>query len=110
MKNWMIDIPDTTKISDITIPGTHDSCAFRVQYPFFSKCQSKTITKQLNSGIRYLDIRVEKDGERLKLVHDIADCKNPENKREKLYLDDVISDCKSFLKQNPSETDRKSVV
>lgn len=103
MKNWMIDIPDTTKISDINIPGTHDSCAFRVQFPLFSKCQDKTIKEQLNSGIRFLDIRVEKDGNKLKLVHDIADCKHPEKTSEKLLLEDVIDDCKSFLSENLSE-------
>ena len=104
MNNWLMNIADSTKISCINIPGTHDSCAFRVQYPFFSKCQSKTISRQLNSGIRYLDIRVEKDGEKLKLVHDMADCKSPESKSKKLLLDEVISDCKNFLFQNPTET------
>lgn len=104
MKNWMIGIPDLTKLSDINIPGTHDSCAFRVQFPLLSKCQNKSIKEQLNSGIRFLDIRVEKDGDKLKLVHDIADCKNPENPRKKLYLEDVINDCKFFLRENPTET------
>ena len=104
MKKWMIDIPDTTKISEINIPGTHDSCTCCVQIPFLSKCQELNIVQQLNSGVRFLDIRVEKDGERLKLVHDIADCKNPVNTRKKLYLDDVITDCKSFLSVNSSET------
>lgn len=103
MRNWMSDIPDTTKISDINIPGTHDSCAFRVQIPLLSKCQNKTVKEQLNSGIRFLDIRVEKVGNKLKLVHDIADCKSPENPEKKLFLEDVINDCKSFLSENPSE-------
>ena len=100
----MKDIPDTTKISEINIPGTHDSCTLNVQFPFLAKCQNTTISEQLTSGVRFLDIRVEKDGERLKLVHDIADCKNPVNTRKKLYLDDVITDCKSFLSENSSET------
>lgn len=103
MKNWMIDMSDTTKLSDINIPGTHDSCAFRVQFPLLSKCQNKTIKEQLNSGIRFLDIRVEKIGNKLKLVHDIADCKHPEKTSKKLLLEDIIDDCKSFLSENPSE-------
>lgn len=101
---WMNNIADDILICNINIPGTHDSCAYRVQFPLLSKCQNITITQQLNLGIRFLDIRVEKDGDKLKLVHDIADCKKPENKREKLYLDDVISDCKNFLAHNPTET------
>ncbi len=104
MKKWMQSLQDSLNISQINLPGTHDSCAYRVQFPVLSKCHSTTITEQLNNGIRFLDIRVEKDGKRLKLVHDIADCKNPESKRGKLFLEDVINDCKSFLSQNPSET------
>lgn len=100
----MSSLSDTIKISEINIPGTHDSCTYRVQFPFLSKCQNSTITEQLNSGVRFLDIRVEKNGEKLKLVHDIADCKSQENKMENLYLDSVIDDCKSFLAENPSET------
>ncbi len=100
----MTSLPDNTRISEINLPGTHDSCAFRVQFPLLSKCQNKTIKEQLNSGIRFLDIRVEKIREKLKLVHDIADCKNPEKPREKLYLEDVINDCKCFLRENPTET------
>ncbi len=104
MNSWMKSVDDTISVSYINIPGTHDSCAYRVQYPVLSKCQNTTIIEQLNNGIRFLDIRVEKDGKRLKIVHDIADCKNPENKRENLFLEDVIQDCKNFLSQNPSET------
>lgn len=104
MKKWMSSLPDTDRLYEINIPGTHDSCAFRVQFPLFSKCQATTIKEQLNSGIRFLDIRVEKVEEKLKIVHDIADCKNPEKTNKKLFLDDVINDCKSFLSENPSET------
>jgi len=75
-----------------------------VSFSFISRCQNTSIKEQLNAGIRFLDIRVEKDGEALKLVHDIADCKNPENRKENLYLDSVLKDCKSFLAENPSET------
>lgn len=103
MNNWMNNLSDNTLVSDINIPGTHDSCTCSVQFSFIAKCQKWDITRQLNAGIRYLDIRVEKDGKRLKLVHDIADCKNSENKSKKLLLDDVISDCKSFLFEHPSE-------
>ena len=104
MKTWMTHIPDAYLISEINLPGTHDSCTCRVQFPFFSKCQQTTIAQQLNSGIRFLDIRVEKDGKKLKIIHDIADCKEPTNKRKKLYIDSIINDCKNFLSENPSET------
>lgn len=104
MLSWMKEINNSIPVSCINLPGTHDSCAYYVQFPVLSKCQNATVAEQLKSGIRFLDIRVEKDGKKLKLVHDIADCKSPENKKEKLYLESVISDCKSFLSENPSET------
>ena len=101
---WMNKINDSVPVSCINIPGTHDSCAYYVQFPILSKCQNSIITEQLKSGIRFLDIRVERDGSNLKIVHDIADCKIPENKRDVLYLENVVSGCKSFLSENPSET------
>ncbi len=104
MKSWLKKVNDSCLISQINIPGTHDSCTCCTQFSFISKCQNMSIKEQLNTGIRFLDIRVEKDGEKLKLVHDIVDCKNPENKKENLYLDSILQDCKSFLAENSSET------
>ncbi len=104
MKNWLKDLPDNTKISDINLPGTHNSGACFVQFSFLSRCQNMTISQQLDAGIRFFDIRVEKLENKLKIVHAVADCKNPENKKNKLFLNDVISDFKSFLKTNPTET------
>jgi 1-phosphatidylinositol phosphodiesterase len=97
-------ISDNIKISEINLPGTHNSCAKRVQFSYLSKCHSLSIYEQLNIGIRYLDIRVEIYGNKLKTVHSIADCYTPHGKRQKLLLDYVLDDCKNFLKENPSET------
>ena len=104
MNSWMEKIADYTLVSEINLPGTHDSCTLFCQFPYISKCQNMNINEQLNAGIRFLDIRVEKDNNKLKLVHDIADCKSPENKKEILYLEDVVKTCKDFLSENPSET------
>lgn len=103
MNNWMKNINGGLPITEINIPGTHNSCACRVQFSLLSKCQNVSITQQLNSGIRFLDIRVQKDKDKLKLVHGIADCKSLASKST-LYLDEIIADCKTFLKENPSET------
>ena len=104
MNKWMNYISNEELLSEINLPGTHDSCTCCVQFAFISKCQSMSITEQFNCGIRLLDVRVEKDGKKLKLVHDIADCKNAQKKSEKLYLDSVINDCRKFLTENPTET------
>lgn len=103
MKDWMKNIPDETLISEINIPGTHDSAAQFVQFSYFSKCQESSIWEQLNNGIRFLDLRVEKTGDILRLVHARAKCYKTAEKKEPLLLEDVISDCKKFLDSHPSE-------
>ena len=103
MNKWMKNLSNDIKISEINLPGTHNSCAKRVQFSYLSKCHNLSIYEQLNIGIRYLDIRVEIHGDKLKTVHSIADCYTPHGKRKKLLLDYVLDDCKKFLKENPSE-------
>ena len=34
----------------------------------------------------------------------MADCYKPSKEKENLFLDDILIDCKTFLKANPSET------
>lgn len=70
--NWMSGIADQRRISEINLPGTHDSgtskvrCgnAFTDEYGIeFAKCQSLRISEQLKIGIRYLDLRLSNDHE-----------------------------------------------
>ena len=91
-------------IADITLPGTHNSCARCVNFQYFTKCQDMCIYKQLQAGIRLLDIRIELDGDTLKTVHSIIDCRKTRFGRQKLLFDDVLADIRRFLTENPSET------
>ncbi len=104
MNKWMKNLRDNIKISEINLPGTHNSCTQRVQFSYLSKCHDLSIYEQLDIGIRYLDIRVEMYSDKLKTVHSIADCYTPHGKRKTLLLDYILDDCKNFLKKNPSET------
>lgn len=90
---WMKNINDETSIKKLTIPGTHDSGA---RYGgILAECQNMTITKQLNSGIRFLDIRCKlKDG-KLKIYHGIMN--------QYADLDDVLNECITFLNENKDE-------
>ena len=62
---WMSKLDDNTNITDLTIPGTHDSGANfdvpilppLIYVPDTSKNQDLSIRNQLNIGVRYLDIR-----------------------------------------------------
>lgn len=104
MKDWMKNIPGETLISEINLPGTHDSATRFCQYPYFSRCQELSIFEQLNIGVRLLDLRVEKNGSRLMLVHGASKCLKTASDKALLYLEDVLCDCESFLKAYPSET------
>ena len=106
---WMEGISDDTYLSEITIPGTHNSCARYVSLGYAMRCQNTGILEQLENGYRYLDLRVAVEdteaGSKVKLVHKNVDC-HTEGKlfSEKLYFDDVCSDLYKFLQQNTSET------
>ncbi|MBR3149091.1 MAG: leucine-rich repeat protein [Eubacterium sp.] len=108
--DWMSTILDSTKLTEITLPGTHDSCArkFKDEDIFgilsgVSKCQSMNITQQLNAGIRFLDIRCEVDPNSLsvKTVHGETDCWNGD---DYYYLDFVFQDIYNWLDAHPTET------
>ena len=62
-KSWISKLNQNTPVSMLSIPGTHDSGTydpdFIGQFSFSSQCQSWTIKGQLESGIRYFDLRVK---------------------------------------------------
>ncbi len=109
--DWMSVILDGTRLSEITMPGTHDSCARKFKTNIFteatinsvSKCQSLNITEQLNAGVRFLDIRCEVDASTysVKTVHGSTDCWNGD---DYYYLDYVFQDVYNWLDAHPSET------
>lgn len=100
---WMANIDGSKKITEINIPGTHDSGTKKVSMATYSQCQDKSITEQLELGIRFLDIRMEaEDSGKLYLVHGTTDCES--NSGGKLYLEEVLTDCYSFLDAHPTET------
>ncbi len=64
--SWMGDLAPrlrSRKLSEIVIPGSHDSTTYSVDHPSvdvpFAQTQDHDLTDQLNDGIRQFDIRVE---------------------------------------------------
>lgn len=55
--NWMNYIDGSTLLSQINIPGTHDSGTTYIKGSAANQCQNLTIADQLELGARYLDIR-----------------------------------------------------
>ena len=45
--DWMNNVDGSLTLSELAIPGTHDSATQYVQLGFFSKCQAKDIRGQL---------------------------------------------------------------
>lgn len=93
-QDWLSAIADATPVQRLTLPGTHNSGA-RFGGPW-TECQNTTIADQLNSGIRFLDVRC-RAFENAFPIHHGAFYQN-------LNFDDVLGACRSFLSAHPSET------
>ncbi|KAG8917181.1 hypothetical protein FRC00_013939, partial [Tulasnella sp. 408] len=56
MASYLKDIPDSVHLSNILLPGTHDSMAVH-GFPF-AQCQRQPLLTQLQAGIRVIDVRL----------------------------------------------------
>ncbi|MEU9563423.1 phosphatidylinositol-specific phospholipase C [Streptomyces sp. NPDC048161] len=93
-QDWMGAIPDATALQRLTIPGSHDSGA-RYGGPW-TECQNTTIAEQLESGIRFLDVRCRITGGSFAIHHGAS--------YQNLMFGDVLGACWDFLAAHPSET------
>ena len=66
--NWMRTVDGDKKLSQLTIPGTHDTCTFNISSSI-SKCQNLTLRQQLDAGIRFIDIRCRNYYDTFELHH-----------------------------------------
>ncbi|MCX5141721.1 phosphatidylinositol-specific phospholipase C [Streptomyces sp. NBC_00338] len=93
-QDWMSGIADTTALQRLTIPGSHDSGA-RYGGPW-TECQNTTIAEQLNSGLRFLDVRCRITGGSFAIHHGAS--------YQNLMFGDVLGACRDFLAAHPGET------
>jgi hypothetical protein len=92
--DWITNIKDSTLVKNLSIPGTHNSCAYNVDFSYktentkfqsfadsyvmrpllskWIKCQDLNITQQLGVGVRYFDVRVSKFDNKLYASHTFA--------------------------------------
>lgn len=93
--DWMRAVPGNRLLRDLSLPGTHDTMTYTVGDPI-TQTQSMSLPNQLNAGIRALDIRCRRIGNRFAIHHGIV------------YLhknfDDVLLDATRFLAAHPGET------
>lgn len=105
LSNWHALLPDTTPLSRINLPGTHNSPTQFVNLSLFSKCQDKSILQQLEMGVRLFDIRLALNNEAFTAVHGISNCRSAKSKNAALLTFNMIfNDIKTFLEHHPTET------
>src|SRR5689334_23075731 len=90
---WIQKISDDKLISEMTIPGTHDTCC-NIIYPF-CQTQSMDLHTQLRAGIRFLDIRCRHLNNLFAIHHGLIFCN--------MTFGEVLKDCEKFLLNNPNE-------
>lgn len=105
---WMSRINDGKLISEINIPGTHDTATKLVdglpQQISIAQCQSLTPSEQLNAGVRMFDLRCDfLTSKQLDptLTHALP---TYDKIFDMIYLSEVFKVTEEFLKDNPSET------
>jgi len=92
--SWMNSIPDSTKLTQMTIPGTHNSCA--LHGICCARTQTWSLPEQMNAGLRYFDIRLRLYNNTLRAFHDFVDQIDT--------FDIILNYALNFLEQNPSES------
>ena len=92
--DWMSAVDGNPLLSALTLPGTHDACAYTID-DRFARTQHATLDDQLRHGERVLDIRCRHQHDRFAIHHGgIA---------LGLAFDDVVRTCARFLARRPGE-------
>ncbi|MBY0244772.1 MAG: hypothetical protein K2Q03_04885 [Sphingobacteriaceae bacterium] len=113
--SWMQYVSNETSLSDLSIPGTHNSMSFLSSGSNFSdlqfsnsgkmglaidvttKCQDIDMCKQLEYGVRYFDIGCRNNGSDFSIQPDFP-------LRWFSFDDYMLSFFYTFLRNNPTET------
>ena len=92
---WVNDVEDDALLRNLSIPGSHDTMALHSIGDLAGKCQSLSLNDQLHLGVRFLDIRLKEDKNKLKVVHGFVD--------QRATFDQVTKTVEDFLYNYPSE-------
>lgn len=94
-QSWMAALEDSRSIGTLSIPGTHDSGALYSFADLFGKCQTLSVSRQLQIGVRFLDVRLRLVEDELLVYHNFVE--------QKTSAEDLMEDMTAFLQENPSE-------
>ena len=97
LAQWMAALNGDRKLSELSLPGTHDSGA---RYdPWYghgtTKCQDLSIRGQLDIGVRFLDIRCYQRKGEIRICHGPVD--------QRLTFEEVLRQCSDFLSAQKTE-------
>lgn len=113
--NWMKNLDDNLLLSEVNMPGTHDTGAMKMRgedgiatQDSVVQCQQLYPDEQLNMGIRAFDIRCDStdddgsDGSP-DIVHgdSLFQCQNRDG--SSMRLSDIMDTAKTFLANHPTE-------
>ena len=93
--DWMKGLDDNLSLREVNMPGSHDTMALYSIADLAGQCQSLSLEEQLNLGVRFLDIRLKEENDKLKVVHGFVD--------QKATFKQVTDIVESFLNKHPSE-------
>lgn len=93
LNSWMKNVDDETLLNEVIIPGSHDSGTYGMSY--LGETQYLTIKEQLERGVRYFDLRVNKVKDKYKIYHSIING---------VDFDPILFDLLDFIKNNQTET------
>jgi 1-phosphatidylinositol phosphodiesterase len=93
--NWMELLNGNLSLSQLSIPGTHDSGARVEPVSGTAKCQDLSITDQLSAGVRFLDIRCRHVDNTFAIHHGSV--------YQNMNFTDVLNMVVGFLNSNPTE-------
>lgn len=117
-QSWMSYLSDDLRLSQISIPATHDSATYKLLnnlnfakivagillppllgvvglVELFAKTQDCTLEQQLESGVRSIDLRLQLTKNSFDLFHGIVDLE--------ISLFQALDQVKAFLEKNVSE-------
>ena len=94
-KDWMKEVNDNTLITELSIPGTHDSGATHSIFDVAGKCQDTSINTQLKIGVRFFDLRLQLVKDKFQIVHSFVD--------QNLRFKNVMEDIYHFIKEYNTE-------
>ena len=89
---WMANIKDDVLVNEIVMPGSHDAGSYKMVW--LGETQQFSIDEQLQMGVRYFDIRVNKQEDKYVIFHSII------NGVEFLP---ILESIKNFIINNPTE-------